>query len=76
MALSPYSSFETTKLPNGFVTEGLAETRTGIKSPDGPMVDAIAGERFLCPDDPHTPKWPACGCLASLDDGGIPCQRH
>lgn len=53
MALPSSTSFETSKLPAGFVTEGLAKTRTTIKSPDGPMVDAVAGSRFLCLDDPE-----------------------
>jgi len=52
MALSPHTSFESRKLPSGFVTEGLASTRASMKSPDGPMIDAIAGARFLCLDDP------------------------
>lgn len=52
MALPRVTSFESVKLPAGFVTEGLARTRTTIKSPDGPMVDAVAGARFLCLDDP------------------------
>lgn len=53
MALPQSTSFESAKLPVGFVTEGLARTRQTIKSPDGPMVDPVAGSRFLCLDDPE-----------------------
>ncbi len=46
-------SFEQAKLPAGFVAEGIVKTRKTIKSPDGPMVDAVAGSRFACLDDPE-----------------------
>lgn len=46
-------SFENSRLPSGFKSRGLVSTRTGLKSPDGQMVSAIAGRRFVCLDDPE-----------------------
>lgn len=53
MPLPSQTSFESTKLPPGLSLEGLGKTRTSFKSPDGPMVDPVAGGRFLCLDDPE-----------------------
>jgi len=53
MAIPQNTSFESSKFPAGFVAEGMAKTRRSFKSPDGPMVDPVAGSRFLCLDDPE-----------------------
>lgn len=45
-------SFERAALPAGFKAEGMVKARRSIKSPDGPMVDPISGQRFVCLDDP------------------------
>lgn len=50
--LSNPVSFERAALPAGFKTEGMVNTRRSIKSPDGPMVEPISGQRFVCLDDP------------------------
>lgn len=54
MALPNHTSFEAIKLPSGLTLEGLGKTRKSFKSPDGPMVDPVAGSRFLCLDDPES----------------------
>ena len=51
--VSGSNSFENSKLPAGFKTRELVNTRKSIKSPDGQMVSAIAGSRFVCIDDPE-----------------------